>query len=447
MKNLFCKYFRPIFLTIVFILVINACVPTFSQYQQNNKQAEIKFEVSVPDSPLLDKDLYLEILDEITGLSLNPTRYQMERNEKNLYSITVPLMMDSVVKYRYIQDGTPPKIEHDSQGVQVRYRLFYVKSPAIIHDQITRWADSKYEGKTGTLQGYIYNESTNQPVSNVMVTIAGMRAFTGEDGAYTISDVPVGEQRLNAYHVDCLYQNFQQDAIIAENATTPANFGMKLSPVAKITFIVSPPAEHIPGAPVRLIGNLLSTGNTFMDLKGGLSTLASNSPIMNYQDDGSYKITLSLPAGCYFEYKYSLGDGFWNAEHDSAGKWMLRKLIIPSKDITIHDQIQSWKDNDSIPITLNITTPSNTPEGIVAVELNPFDWMEPLPIWNLGDNQWLYVLYSPINFIHNASFRILLDNQQGREYDTATQGIYSEGIKINTSQTNINYSVKEWAFD
>ena len=446
MRIIMHKLSIMIIFTVLSLLTFSACVSnSTNQDLQNNPQAETIIEVTIPGSISLENNIYLEILDEVTGLGLNRIRYQMGINEQNTYSLILPLVINSVVKYRYVRGGNPPLIEYDSQGVQVRYRIYHVKSPSVIHDQIAGWQDSSYEGKTGTLQGFIYDESSSRPISNVMVIIAGMRTFTGEDGAYTITGIPVGEHRLTAYHVDCLYQNFQQDAVIAANATTPANFGMKSSPLVNITFQVTPPIEHMAGAPVRLIGNLLSTGNTFMDLRGGLNILARNVQNMNFYEDGTYATTLSIPSGCYFEYKYSLGDGFWNAEHESNGKWKLRKIIIPSKDMTINDRIDSWKDNDSYPITLNITTPSDTPSnGIVAIEFNPFVWMEPISIWNLGRNQWLYMLYSPLNFINNASFRVLLNDSSGRKDDIATQGENPEGIKISPSQTSIDYIVNGW---
>jgi len=427
------------------LLVFSSCASNYSYQDQQNNQAETIIEVTIPGSISQENGLFFEVLDEVTGLGLNPTRYQMKVKENDTYTITLPLLINSVLKYRYVRGGNPPSIEYDSQGEQVRYRLYHVKSASIIRDQIACWQDSSFQGQTGTLQGYIYDESNSQPISNIMVSIAGMRAFTGEDGLYTISGIPVGEHRMSAYHVDCLYQNFQQGAVIAANSTTPANFSMKLSPLVNITFLVTPPTEHIVGAPVHIIGNLLSTGNTFMDLRGGLSTLATNSPIMSYQDDGTYKITLSLPTGCYFEYKYTLGDSFWNAEHESNGIWKLRKMIVPSKDATINEKIESWKDNDFIPITLNITTPSNTPSnGIVLIELNPFVWMEPIVIWKLTDNQWLYTLYSPLNFIDNASFRIWLKDPSGNKDDIATIGVNAEGIKLSSLQPTINHIVSEW---
>ena len=67
--------------------------------------------------------------------------------------------------------------------------------------------------------------------------------------------------------------------------------------------------------PIRLAGNLYQLGDTFGDLQGGLSTVATRMPVLAPLPDGRYSITLALPAGADIRYKYTLGDGFWNAEH------------------------------------------------------------------------------------------------------------------------------------
>ncbi len=82
----------------------------------------------------------------------------------------------------------------------------------------------------------------------------------------------------------------------------------------------------------------LQLGNTFADLQGGVSTNTDRMPIMNLQADGRYSITLGLPAGAYIQYKYTLGDGFWNAEHKADGQWNLREFVVPAQDTTLQDQ-------------------------------------------------------------------------------------------------------------
>src|SRR5574342_621727 len=71
------------------------------------------------------------------------------------------------------------------------------------------------------------------------------------------------------------------------------------------------------GRAVALGGNLLQLGNTFSDLRGGLSTVADRMPVLTPLPDGRYSVSLFLPVGAEIEYKYTMGDGFWNAEFTS----------------------------------------------------------------------------------------------------------------------------------
>jgi hypothetical protein len=447
MKSQF-KIFTIIF-SALFALLFTSCSlnPFITQeYQQNNSRAEVLFKVEVQNGNIGQNDLFIEVLDEVTGLGLNPTRYQMQPIDAQNYSVRLPLTIGFSVKYRYVKGGNSPSIEFDSGNKQIRYRMVIVNGPMEVNDSIAGWSDSLFPGKSGTLQGYIFNETNSEPVSNAMVIIAGMRTFTGTDGSYLINSIPAGEHILTAYHIDGLFLPFQQRAIIAANAVTPANFGMKPAQLVNITFKVTPPIENLSGAPIRLFGDLNSLGNAFNDLQGGISSPASKGRLLDYQDDGTYSLTISLPAGHPLEYKYSLGDGFWNAEHDSDYSWKNRKIIIPSSDLVINDAISTWKNSNENARTFKITVPANTPQdNLVLLQLNPFVWMEPLPIWNLGNNQWMYVLYSPIEFIRNSNYRIQLSGQNGIQDDFATADPNSSGMKINNTDSEVNYTVQQWS--
>ena len=390
--------------------------------------------------------LFLEVLDEISGLGLNPTRYPMQSTDGLTYSLRMSYPTGFVMKYRYVQESTPPLIEYDTQKQQVRYRQAYISGPLAINDQVAGWLTAPFSGSTGILQGFIFNSETSEPLSNVMVTCNGMRAFSGADGSYSIDNIPVGEYLLTAVHVDGLFQPFQQKAIIAANAITPANFGMKPNRLVNITFIVTPPAENLVGAPIRQFGSFLSLGNSFADKRGGITTEITYAKNLIVRDDGSYAVTLSLPAGHPLEYKYSLGDGFWNAERDKTKALYIRRIIIPTEDTTIRDIINSWQNSEELPITFHITVPSDTPAGaIVMIQFNPYVWMEPLPMWNLGDNQWLYVAYGPVEFIRSSNFRIQMSDSGSVKDDLATAGSTAMGNKIEPSQTDINYFVNQWS--
>ena len=341
-----------LFITIIitcFLLSFSSCSPnslSSQEYKQNNALAEVLFKVTIPKGSIEQSGLFLEIVDEVTGLGLNPTRYQMQPVDETNYSLRLPLTIGFSVKYRYVKGGNPPSIEYDSGKKQIRYRMLIINGPSIVNDLIAGWQNLPYQGNAGTLQGFIYNETNSEPISNAMVIIAGMRTFTGLDGSYVIDNIPVGEYNLTAYHIDGLFLPFQQRAIIAANAVTPANFGMKPALMVNITFKVSPPSENLAGAPIRLFGDFFSLGNTYNDLQGGITSPSINGRLLSYQDDGTYSVTLSLPAGHPLEYKYSLGDGFWNAEHSSDNNWKIRKIIIPNVDTVINDVISTWKNSE-----------------------------------------------------------------------------------------------------
>jgi hypothetical protein len=441
LQNLFLITFFVLFCASCSLNSLNPMV-----FQQNNKRAEVQFNVSVPNGTIDQNGLFLEILDEVTGLSLNPTRYQMQSVDQMNFLIRLPLTIGFGVKYRYVKGGNPPAIEYDSTMKQVRYRMAIVNKPMTINDLIAGWQSYPFQGQTGILQGFVFNEMNSEPVSNAMIIIAGIRTFTGADGSYKIGNIPVGEQNLTAYHINGLFLPFQQRALIAANAVTPANFGMRPTEMVNITFKVSPPSENLAGAPIRIFGDLYSLGNTFNDSRGGTSSSVANGLLLNYQDDGFYTASVALPAGHPLEYKYSVGDGFWNAEYSTDNNWKIRKIIIPTKDSVINDVISTWKNSNDNAITLKITVPSNTPQNeSVSIQLNPFVWMEPLPMWALGNNQWMYVLYSPSDFIKNAYFRLFLNSQSGTKSDIVSADPSSPGMKIDYSISEINYTIQQWS--
>jgi hypothetical protein len=443
---------KKIYITLILFFISSAFLQgcafnaaNLKQYQQTIALAEVKFQVSLPTGTNMSTGIFLEALDEVTGLGLNPTRYQMQTSDGLTYSVGLSLPKGYIFKYRYVREGNPPSIEYNSQNHQIRYRMAVINTPIAIHDQVASWQDTPFKGDTGLVQGFIFNQENSEPVSNAMVVIAGMRAFTGADGAFVISNVPTGEQYLSAIHINGLFNGFQQKAIIAANAVTPANFGMHPCRLVDITFIASPPPENLAGAPIRLFGNLLSMGNSFSDLRGGITSQAVNGVVLQYREDGTYAITLSLPAGYPLEYKYSLGDGFWNAERDSSGNFKIRKVIIPSENTTIKDIITTWRNSGESPLTFHVSVPIDTPSGSsVQMQLNPFVWMEPLPLWNLGNNQWLFTLYGPMEFVKSSTFKVILQDANQVRIDVMTADPSSPGLSFTPTIADINYSVQQW---
>ncbi len=412
-------------------------------------QAEVVFQVDIPRNTPENPEIYIDLLDEITGLAINPRHYLLEEIADFQFATRISIPIGSLVKYRYGREGNPPAIEFTPNNKQVRYRLLKVSGPVIAKDVISAWTDFPYKEKFGRIGGKITDAASNAPLPNIMVAAGGAHTFTSSTGDFLIEGVPEGTHRIVAYCLDGAYDVFQQGATVAVNSVTPANIKLNKSPTVKVTFSVTAPQGSIRGIPMRLIGNTYALGNTFSDLSGGLSTVAARAPLMTMQNDGSYTLTLDLPVGLDLRYKYSLGDGFWNSEISKNGAFRVRQLIVPGKEMVIRDSIDTWTTPNYAPIQFTVKVPSNTPgTDTISIQFNPYGWTEPVPMWPLGNNQWMYVLYNPLSIVGSVGYRYCRNDQCGVADDEATKGLANQGLIFTPSrlEQNLQDEVEKWAW-
>ena len=396
--------------------------------------AQTNFIVTLPEPLQANESLTLLVMDEVTGLTLNQTEFPMSARDSLTYTATLPLPYNSVVKYRYARRGASVTMEDTSLGSAIRYRMHYVSVPSDVQDIVSDWGDRSYSRPTGVILGQVYNADTGAPLPNMLVTAGGIQHITDSLGRFELSGLPVGTHNLLAYSIDGMYRPFEQGALVADNQTTIVDIRVSPVKLVNVTFIVSVPSATVPGVPVRIAGNLLQLGNTFADLQGGVSTTTDRMPILSLQADGRYAMTLGLPAGTHIQYKYTLGDGFWNAERQTGGQLLLRELIVPEQDFTVQDTVASWSVGDSAPILFETTIPSVTPPGdIIYIQFKASGWMEPIPMWPLGNNRWAYKLYGPLNFLGSFSYRYCRNGQCGSADDGQTMGFAPTGRQAQTS--------------
>jgi hypothetical protein len=410
--------------------------------------SEVVFQVRPPSALNSGEGILLEILDEVTGIPLNPERFNMDTTDGQAYSVRLPLAVGSLIRYRYLKTGQNNVIEKDGLGNQVQYRLYSVSDPAVIHDFVANWENNSFTGTTGELSGYIYDQKTEAPLGEIMVVINGVRTFTSFDGFYKFENLPLGEYHLTAIHLDGKYKVFQQNAVIAENSITPASFGMMPAKIVNVTFNVSAPAYTDSNAEIKILGNIYSLGNTYAELPGGISVLVSRAPVLKSNGHNSYELTLQLPEGTDLRYKYSLGNGLINAEHDSENNMITREFIVPANDITLSDSISTWYSKGSSPINFTATVPQNTPSNdFVSIQFNPFVWFDPIPMWKTGENQWAYTLYGPFEYLNGSQYRFCRNDQCGIADDEVTMGINATGYQLSITENKpltINYQINQW---
>jgi Glycoside Hydrolase Family 113 len=250
--------------------------------------------------------------------------------------------------------------------------------------------------------------------------------------------------------MDGSYRPFQQGAQVAVDSTTPAEIRMQPAKFVNVTFDVKIPENTIPAVPIRMAGNLYQLGNTFADLSGGVSTLAARMPTLKLEPGQKYTLSLSLPAGADIRYTYTIGDGFWNTELTSSGGSQIRQLIVPDHDTLVQDTIESWRSEDSAPITFDVTVPQDTPAGdTISIQFNPFyGWTEPIPMWSLGNNQWAYILNGPVGVISNISYRYCRNDQCGSADAADTMGPNGSGHPVNpgSKEQDIKETIQNWAW-
>jgi hypothetical protein len=172
-------------------------------------------------------------------------------------------------------------------------------------------------------------------------------------------------------------------------------------------------------------------------------------PVLSSQPDGRYSVSLFLPAGAHVEYKYTLGDGFWNSEFTATGQYMTRHLIVPPQNISVDDVVQSWQTGPNGSILFEVTAPANTPVGdVVYIQFNPYGWTPPIPMWPNGPNRWAYKLYGPLNIVGSFGYRFCRNAQCDSAGDAQTSGETARGRTVTASLApqDIFDTVNEWTW-
>ncbi|HEX7620283.1 MAG TPA: carboxypeptidase regulatory-like domain-containing protein [Anaerolineales bacterium] len=385
--------------------------------------AAMTFRVALPSPLLPGETLYLSVVDEVTGLGLNAVTYAMQGMDTLHYTVAIPFALNSIIKYRYIRQGTIPFMEDDSFNKPVRYRLVDVAGPVSVDDVVASWSDSVFSSPSGRLTGQAVDATSNTPIPNILIAAGGQQTLTDSTGSFVLENLPVGTHNLVAYAIDGAYQTFQQGARIEVGQRTPVMLSLVPAQMVNVIFTLSVPDNTIQNAPIRMAGNLYQLGNTFSDLQGGLSTVATRMPALSPQQDGRSTLSIMLPAGADIRYKYTLGDGFWNAEHDADGHFVVRQLIVPASrtPVDVQDTVQTWQAGPSSPILFEVSVPATTPvTDIVSIQFNPYGWTEPIPMWPQGDSKWVYQLYSPLDMLGDFQYRYCRNDQCGIADDVQT---------------------------
>jgi len=403
----------------------------------------IQFQLELPEPESEYVNIVVEILDDVTGLLFNSKLIGMEKLTDQIYQTTLSVPSGSIIKYRYIKVEDTLTPESVPSGEPVLYRLFFAQNNETVTDILHAWQGGPYQGGLGKIKGTLLDSKTNQPIPDILVVAGGRRTFTDANGKYLIDGLGMGVHNVVFYAIDGQYRTYQQGALIEPGMTTPADVNLVPLPAVRVTFQVLPPNDAL-GVPIYLAGNLAQLGNTFSDLNGSMSIKPRRMPILTPNADGTQSITLLLYAGTDLRYKFTLGDGYWNAEQNEAGGFRIRQLIIPSEDVTIDHTIQTWRTAGLEPITFSISIPPDTsPVDGKYIQFKAKDWTEPIPLWPLGNGNYLYIIFSPLDSTQPIPYQFCRNEDCVQARDTGSLSFERQVEPMQSPQT-ITLTLDSW---
>jgi hypothetical protein len=409
--------------------------------------AEVVFTVTPPAGTAEDAGLQLLVLDDVTGLPYAARPVPMTRQGDGRWQARLTPPVGSLLRYRYMRQSPSASDEFDGLGRPVRLRLLHVTGPAYQDDLIAAWLDAPYLGSSGRIIGHAVEAASGQPLVEVLVSASGVTAFTDGEGAFRLDGLIPGLHTLVAMTTDGARRPLQRQAIVAAESATPAELAMEAAPRVDIAFEVTLPEDTPLLAPVRVAGNVASLGAAFADLASGVNASTGRMPVMVRVDATHALLLTQLHAGTDLRYKFTLGDGLWNAERDANGAFVTRQLIVPEQGPILQDVVTSWRSPAYAGLTFRVSVPANTPPSdSLSIQFSPFAWFEPLPMWEDSDGTWTYVLNGPLDFGGTLAYRYCRNLQCGSadDIDTAGSGTPGRSITPSAEPQTITDTVRAW---
>jgi hypothetical protein len=383
--------------------------------QYSTPYVNIQFNLISPQLLSQDEQVNIVILDEVSGLPYIQQKYEMELSEEGIYTTTLSIPLFSVIKYRYEKIGEQAIPEKTIDGRNVRYRMYLVENSGIVNDHLSTWNGDNISYEMGRFEAVVIDQETGSPIPDILVSVGGQLSVTDANGLVNFNGLTPGTHNVVFYELNGKYQSFQQGAVISQGKRTLAEVKLAPNKAVEVTFIVTPPNDAA-GAPVYLAGNLAQFGNTFTDLQGSMNIDPKRMFVLLPRNDGQLIGKVSLYEGTDFRFKFTLGDGYWNAELNPDSESITRQLIVPDHDVTLELSIASWRAPVFEPIAFKTFIHSDLGyPGERYIQFKNDQWTEPIPLWPLGNGEYLYILYSPFEITTPITYRVCVTKLCGPE--------------------------------
>ncbi|HLB47289.1 MAG TPA: hypothetical protein VJL59_09825, partial [Anaerolineales bacterium] len=338
--------------------------PTNTPYPTPTPQPSVtlNFKVHVPVNTPSGSSVILFMPDLVGGAANKTYILTNAGNNEWVGSATVPL--GSLLRYRYQRvSGTQIIGEIRPDGVAVIYRAALASGSTVVEDTIASWSDTPFVGDRGRIVGIVRDASSNQGIPGLIVSGGGQQTITGFDGEYVLWNLTANAAtNVVAFAPDGSFRAATNTTTPPVNSTANNDFGLSAAKTVKVTFIVAPPTDTPTGAPLRLVGNTLQLGDTFVPGSSGGATSSQRQVTLAPLADGRWAASLFVYEGMDVRYKYTLGSAMINSELNGDGSPVLRQIILPGSDeVLIQDQVAAWKSSIDSPVSFTLEVPASTP--------------------------------------------------------------------------------------
>lgn len=407
---------------LILTVIAGACSPapssstgltTSAETEALAPAAEVRFSVTAPPGTSPGADLSMVLLDPATDLDFNTQRVSLEPDGDGHWTATLQPAVGALLYYRYEQSAPDQAIELTALGKPVEYRVVYIPGPGEVHEVIALWSGQENQGETGRLLGQVVSAEDGHPLNEMLVSAGGLLTFTDGEGRFRIDGLASGIHTVTAFSPTGSYRPMKQEAQIAPGATTPATFASEPAERLIVTFQLTVPANTPEEAKVRLAGNVAQMGFRFR--RSGNDSYQSTSlmPELVRVDREHFLGVFTLYSGTELVYKYTLGDGVWNAERTQNGAFKTRRVILGGSDPTLRDTVAAWTDGSGESTRFEVAVPSHTPsDDSVSIQFRSGSWRNPLPMWKT-DSLWTFALFGPGFLMDDLQYRYCRNLQCG----------------------------------
>lgn len=411
--------------------------------------AEVTLIADAPLSTPADAGLEVEFFDEVAGFDAPTSTLAMEPVGGGTWSLRVTPPAGSLLYYRFVRTAPTHAVESDARGQPITARIGLVDGPTEIRQVIAGWVGEPVETRTGRIVGTLFDALDGSPLADILVSAGGQAVFTDGQGAFRLDDLVEGLHILVALSPSGSHLAMQQGAIVAADSETPAALGLVPAAPIVVTFQVTVPPDTPPESQLRVAGNILPLGNTFAVLAGGTTGSVGTMPDLVRVDPSTFIGIVPAFAGTDLRYRYTLGDGRWNAERDESGNPWTRELLLPDHDVTLTDVVSTWHDSAGAEVRFHVASAVGVPPSDrISLQVRTSEWTEPVPMWPSAPAEWVFTLFGPLTAGAPVEYRYCRNQQCGVADDVDTAGPNGPGRQVTPGgqPSNADDVVDGWAW-